>query len=174
MGKTSLLTWILGAALSIAACPLVAHADVPDCLGSDGTELAVNNAQVLQWKVSTPNQTLERAHIQGTLVQLFPDEHGHNHFSVQIGNQPGDAIEVVYNISFGALPQLTPGMNVEACGDYITSTAQAGPYPASPDGAILHWVHLNPSGHGHASGYVAIDGQAYGQGHGHGNRNGNG
>ena len=54
-------------------------------------------------------------------------------------------------------------MSIEACGDYITSTAQSGPYPPSPDGAILHWVHMNPAGRGHDAGFLAINGTLYGQ-----------
>ena len=37
---------------------------------------------------------------------------------------------------------------------HITSTAQSGPYPASPDGAILHWVHMNPQSKGHPPGLL--------------------
>jgi hypothetical protein len=127
-----------------------------------GRPLPVNNAQVLQWKTSTPNQFLARGHVIGRIEQIYTDQSGHNHFSIQIGPNSNQMLEVIYNVEFGALPNLAIGMQVEACGDYITSNAQAGPYPPSPAGAIIHWVHYNPSGHGHDSGFLVIDGSLYG------------
>ena len=62
----------------------------------------------------------------------------------------------------GAIPKIQKGMSVEACGDYITSTQTTAQYPASPDGAILHWIHKNPKPGGHASGYVEVDNVIYG------------
>ncbi len=147
--------------------PLMAMAaNLPVCT-SHGQPLPVNNAQVIQWKFSTPNQFLARGHIQGILTHMYPDHSGHTHMEVMLDNIPGHGIEVVYNQSFGALPQLTPGMHIEACGDYITSNAPTSKYPASPDGAILHWVHRSPSA-GHDSGYVAVNGVPYGGGNGSG------
>ena len=156
---------------------------LPPCL-DHGQELSVNDAQVAQWKVSTANQFLARAHVKGTIHQLFPDHSGHNHFEIQMDTPTGDTLEVVYSQAFGALPTLHPGMIVEACGDYITSKAATGRYPASPDGAIIHWIHNNQGGGsssgflpmkhhrggggngnqggGHEAGYLVIDGQVYG------------
>jgi hypothetical protein len=145
-----------------------AAAQIPDCLDASGSTLPVDNAAVLALKTSTPNQYLTRAHVSGTIERIYPDHSGHNHFEVQIGPQPTDTIEFVYNISFGQLPNLQPGMTAEACGDYITSDAPTSQYPASPDNAIMHWIHRNPKGHGHPSGFVVIDGSLFGQGSGHG------
>jgi hypothetical protein len=133
---------------------------VPQCK-AHGAVLAVNNDEVLRWESTTANQYLNRGHIEGTIVQLFADHSGHNHFGVQIGATAGDAIEVVYSQAFGRLPALQVGMHVEACGDYITSTAPTSSYPASPDKAILHWVHSSHSP-SHDAGFVAIDGTTYG------------
>jgi hypothetical protein len=142
-----------------------AHADsMPDCMAK-GQSLAVNNAQVINWKSTTQNQFQSRGHIQGQLTKVYPDHSGHHHFEVQIGSNPNDTIEVIYNEAFGAIPTIAPGVEVEACGDYITSNKATGSYPASPDGAILHWVHQAPNA-GHESGYVAINGVVYGQGAG--------
>ncbi len=138
---------------------------VPECQAA-GQVLPVNNAQVLQWKQTTKNQFHSRGHVQGKLVQIYPDHSGHHHFEVQIGATPADSIEVIYNEAFGRLPQTQVGDSVEACGDYITSTSQSGPYPASPDGAILHWIHRSPNG-SHESGYLAINGTVCGQDSGH-------
>ncbi|MGK5090317.1 DUF3465 domain-containing protein [Bdellovibrionota bacterium FG-2] len=138
---------------------------IPNCMS--GTKvLENNNEQVLIWKSNTANQFLARAHVAGPITRLFADKNGHNHFEIQLGTGTDETLEVIYNKSFGTLPKLHLGMEVEACGDYITSTAQAGSYPPSPDGAIIHWIHRNPSGHGHDSGYLAIDGTLYGQGNG--------
>ncbi len=133
----------------------------PACL-DHGQALAVDDAQVMNWKSTTPNQTLKRAHVEGQLSRLYSDHSGHNHFEIQVGPTPADTLEVVYNASFGTLPQLHVGMRVEACGDYITSNEPGPRYPASPDGAIIHWVHQNPSGQGHDSGYLILDGTLYG------------
>jgi hypothetical protein len=133
-----------------------------DCL-DHGRSIPVDNAQVLNWKKTTPNQFLARGHVNGRVTRVFPDRSGHDHFEISLGDGSKDNLEVIYNKEFGDLPQIQAGMNVEACGDYITSIAQAGPYPPSPSGAIIHWVHLNPSGRGHDSGFLIIDGVLYGQ-----------
>lgn len=135
--------------------------DRPDCMSKNNV-LPIDNAQVLAWKTSTANQYLTRGHIQGKLVSAYPDRNGHHHWKVQIGPEATDTVEVVYQIQFGPTPDVHPGQSIEACGDYITSTAPGGGYDASPDGALIHWVHCNPSGHGHDSGYIAIDNNAYG------------
>ncbi|MBC7658246.1 MAG: hypothetical protein H7249_00905 [Chitinophagaceae bacterium] len=130
----------------------------PACLDTRGNPLAINDAQVETWEDSTSNGYAGRAHIQGPISRIFPDATGHNHISVQIGATPEDAIEVIYNESFGALPPLTVGQTLEACGDYITSL-NAGKH-GSPDNAILHWVHKSTSSH--KSGYIVVNGVVYG------------
>ncbi len=152
--------WVAGWILCLSQLGMADSA--PQCLAY-GWNLPVNNSQVLHWERTTPNQFQERAHIQGTLIQIYPSQNGHDHIQVQIGNSPDQTIEVIYNEDFGATPSLYVGMSVEACGDYITSTAQSGPYPPSPDGAILHWVHLNPRGRGHDPGFLVLDGTLCGQ-----------
>ncbi|MCM2278445.1 MAG: DUF3465 domain-containing protein [Oligoflexia bacterium] len=157
-------------AIAVALFASPSFAGVPEC-PAYGRDLPVDNSQVLHWKRTTPNQFRERAHVSGVLLRLFPDRNGHEHFEIQIGSQPGDTIEVVYNQEFGALPErLVPGMAVEACGDYITATAPTQPtptapngYPASPSGAIIHWLHANPRGRGHDPGFVIIDQVLFGQ-----------
>lgn len=124
-----------------------------------GKSLNVINDQVIEWKSNTANAFLARARIEGTVDQVFPDHSGHRHFSLKIGPQLADHIEVIYNLSFGQMPTPTIGMKAEACGDYITSIAQTGSYPPSPDGGIIHWVHRSP--HGHEPGYVILDGIKY-------------
>jgi len=154
--------YLLAAVLFSMISPSVwAAGAIPECLDHN-TAIAIDDAQVLKWKQSTPNQFAARGHVQGTVGQVFPDKNGHTHFEIKIGNDPADTLEIIYNQSFGALPALAAGMNVEACGDYITSTAQSGAYPPSPDGAILHWIHRSNNPSKHASGFVAIDGTVYG------------
>lgn len=137
---------------------------------ANGNPLPINNEQILNWKKNTPNQFRERGHAFGTVNRVFPDKSRHNHFEIQIGSTPQEVLEVVYNIDFGSLPEVQIGMKVEACGDYITATAQAGPYPPSPSGAIIHWLHMNPSGKGHESGFLIVDGVLYGQNDAQGGR----
>jgi hypothetical protein len=152
---------LLGISIFLPSSAIAADA-IPDCIAY-GRPLPVNNAQVLHWKRTTPNQFRERAHIQGTLQTLYADHSGHHHWQVQIGSQTQDTIEVIYNEDFGAIPTPQVGMNIEACGDFITATAQSGPNPPSPDGAIVHWVHMNPSSSGHLPGYLVVDGTLCGQ-----------
>ncbi len=133
---------------------------IPECM--DGARaLPIDNAQVLEWKTTTPNQYLGRARVKGHVVRIFPDRNGHDHFEIKIGPNANDTLEVVYNESFGALPGIQVGTEVEACGDYITSIAETE-YPISPSGAIIHWVHGNPRNKGHAHGYLIIGGKLYG------------
>lgn len=148
--------------LLVSQLALAGNAAVPVC-PSYGRPLPLNNDQVLHWKRTTPNQFRERGNVKGPITRIFPDATGHNHFEIQIGHRNGETLEVIYNSDFGALPKLAPGMVVQACGDYITATAQSGPYPPSPSGAIIHWVHMNPKGRGHDPGFVTVDGVLYGQ-----------
>lgn len=143
---------------SIANTPASSTTVDETCL-DHGKSLDVINDQVVKWKTSTTNAFLARARIEGTVDQVFPDHSGHRHFSLKIGPNPTDHIEVIYNLSFGNLPVPTIGMTAEACGDYITSIAQTGAYPPSPDGGIIHWVHRSP--HGHEPGYVILNGIKY-------------
>lgn len=128
-----------------------------------GQPLPVNNGQVLDWKFNSKNQFKDRGHVQGILTKIYQNKTGHRHLQVQIGDSPRDKVEIIYNESFGKMPEevLRLGANFEVCGDYITSNKRAGGYPASPDGAIIHWVHKSTNNH-HDSGYVMIDGELYG------------
>lgn len=154
--------------LALTANTTFAATPAPNCLGSQGQTLPEMDAQVIIWKTTTANQFLARAHVVGMVSDIYPDHNGHTHFAIALDAKPGDNLEVVYNQSFGALPHLAVGMNVEACGDYITSDAPTSQYPASPAGAIMHWIHRNPKGAGHPSGYLIINGSLYGQGSGSG------
>jgi hypothetical protein len=136
----------------------------PNCM-SHGQPLPLNNEQVVNWKHTSRNSFKSRGHVEGTLGQVYKDATGHRHFQIQIGTNANDTIEVIYNQKFGKIPSsaLQRGAHVETCGDYITSNAKVGRYGASPDGAIIHWVHES-SNDRHDSGYVMIDGQTYGYG----------
>lgn len=135
---------------------------VPNCLAG-GQELLSNNAAVLGWKNSTNNQYRNRAHIIGTLIKTYSDHTGHHHYSVLIGGNQNDTVEVIYNEDFGPVPQAAPGATIEACGDYITSNNSAGHFPVSPDGALVHWVHQSPHPESHDSGYLVMNGVVCGQ-----------
>ncbi len=159
-------TWIVSSAIAFLSLAPISWADaVPACL-SKGVNLQINNAQVIQWKSSTQNQFLARAHVKGSLTRIYPDHSGHHHFEIQLDNNAQDTLEVVYNEGFGATPAVRVGDMVEACGDYITSDAPTSQYPASPDGAIIHWIHNSPNPASHPSGFLMINGVLYGQGPG--------
>lgn len=156
-----LKAFVLGSVLLVSG----AHADdgVPPCPDLNGQLLPVMNGAVAQWKHTMRNQWRHRARIQGYIDSVFDDHSGHHHFGLQISPDRSDDIEVIYNEDFGPMPELRPGMRVEACGDFIVATAPSNGYPASPLGAIIHWVHMNPAGSGHPPGYVWIDGVLCGQ-----------
>ena len=130
---------------------------------ANGQQMQLNNDQVLNWKTSTANGWHGRGFVKGTLTKAYNDKSGHNHFEMQIGQNSSDLIEIIYNQGFGELPNLRSGDSVVVCGDYITSRDRNGGYPASPDGAIIHWVHGSPNGR-HADGFVQVNGTIYGNG----------
>jgi hypothetical protein len=135
--------------------------------------MPLNNQQVISWKTNpaVPNAYKARANVTGVVLGIFPDRNGHDHFVIQIGPNPRiDVLEVVYNSDFGDLPTIQKGMQVHACGDFIKSIAQTGPYPPSPAGAIVHWVHQNTNGGSHEHGYLTIDNVTYGIGPDRGRR----
>lgn len=140
---------------------------IPDCPDERGNALPINNKQALSWKYGPdqrPNQFRARARLRGYVELSYPDRNGHRHFVIQIGpDEARDTVEVIYNEDFGPIPDLSKGMRVEACGDFIISTEQSGEYPPSPVGAIIHWVHMNPSHRGHPPGYLWIEGKLCGQ-----------
>ncbi|MBC7397366.1 MAG: hypothetical protein H7333_07970 [Bdellovibrionales bacterium] len=138
--------------------------DLPNnlqCLDQQHQAMNYNNNQVLQWEKSTSDQYLSRGLVQGKITQVYPNKNGHTHFALNLG---AGGIEIIYNDEFGELPALQVGMTVSACGDYIT----VGPNARlpSPMPAILHWVHYNPGdrdGGRHPSGFLVIEGKAYGK-----------
>ena len=135
---------------------------LPACLSDSGQAMGLNNAGVIQLKTTTPNSFRERALISGVVTKIYSDHSCHHHFQLKIGPAPMNTIEVIYNEEFGGFPAFNVGASVVACGDYITSN-RATQYPASPDGAIIHWIHKSPNLARHQSGYLMINGTMTGQ-----------
>ena len=157
---------LFGMIAALIAAPL-AWADVPPPCRDDNKEiLQIDNPRALRIKKTEPNQTTVRAHIAGKLRKIYKDKSGHDHFSILIGSKETDGVEVVYSHDFGQIPdaRLKQGSEVEACGDFIVSKKKTERYPASPDGAVIHWVHRNDGRRGsdHPDGYVLVDGVLYG------------
>lgn len=139
----------------------------PSCVDFDRRPLEVNNGEVLQWKEKTPNQYKDRALIVGSLVSVILDRKSHLHLEMDLTPEEGsddrdDHIEIVYNKEFGRVDRLEKGLEIVACGDYITSTEQSGPFKPSPLGAIVHWVHASNNTQKHAHGFLMIDGKLFG------------
>jgi hypothetical protein len=151
----------LGLLISVSAFAGT-FSSAPECENNDGQPIAINNSQVLTWEKTTANQFLARANVEGDVVAIYPNQTGHNHFAIQIGSDPSQTLEVIYDIGFGQLPQIQKGMHIQACGDYITSDEATSQYPVSPCGAIIHWVHMAPKPT-HKNGFLMINGQVYGQ-----------
>jgi hypothetical protein len=140
-----------------------AQSDFPECQDENGSVLPVDNVATIALKTQTANGALSRAHAEGPITKLYPNQTGHNHFEISLGNASGDTLEVVYDTEFGPLPTQEVGMNVEVCGDFINSYAPENGYAASPDGAIIHWIHRTDTSK-HLGGFIAINGVLYGQG----------
>lgn len=138
-------------------------AAIPTCSDTDGRALNINNLEVITWKKTTKDQYQDRSLVQGVVTKVYSGKASHNHFAIDLnGDNQGD-LEVIYNTSFGALPEIKLGMTVIACGDYIT----VGPHARlpSPMGAIIHWVHYNPGdrdGGRHPHGFLVIQGKTFG------------
>lgn len=160
--KIKALGWVLSFIVSTSA--LAGNDPIPGCM--DGRErLGLLNDQVLEWKHSTANQFQTRAFVQGNIVELNRDRDSHQHFIVQIGINSDDVVEIIHNKEFEEVNPYRIGDQVEVCGDYITSFAQAGRYPPSPAGAIIHWTHVNPGdrdGGRHPHGYFRVNGELFG------------
>ena len=149
---------------SFAYAGLDSHSVAPDCLSGTGALLQIDNNAAIDLKSSLPNGAGSRAHVEGPITKIFGQGSGHTHFEITLGQAAADKLEVVYNTGFGDLPSLKLGMQVEACGDFINSYAPENGYQASPDGALIHWIHRSNSSH--PSGFIIIDGTLYGQGSG--------
>lgn len=172
---------LLGSILLFTASASLAHADdVPPCLDNNGQALPVDNAGALKLKVDqnfdTPNPSNPsvppppRYLVSGPVTAVYEGNATHNHFQINLGPSP-DAhhsgyIEVIFSKAFGELPEVTPGMSVVACGDYYISITPEDGFPASPDGAFIHWIHRNPKHGRHQDGFLMIDGTLYGEGSG--------
>ncbi len=165
--RGSIFFTFLAALVLAPAAQAGGYNSLPVCEDNRGRAMQPNNEQVLAWKTSTPNQYTDRGFITGTLVGVLLDKGSHLRLDVFVGpDRTGGRntdIELVYNRAFGDVrSQLRPGMQVAACGDFINAFAPTGRYPASPVGAILHWIHKKMRG-SHPNGFMMIDGQLYGQ-----------
>ena len=150
----------------------VSQPNIPSCLGGKGNAQAmdVNNAQLLTLKndASVPSGFPTRGYIKGKVYAPPTNQNVHMHVEIDVSPtlnsvDVADHIELIYNSAFGAVGAINVGSEVYACGDFIKSTEPNGPYPASPEGAIIHWVHKAPNPQRHPSGYVVIDGRLIGQ-----------
>ena len=138
-----------------------ADATSPVCT-SNHQPLPVNNDQIIKFKSQTPNGYHDRGHVTGKVTQIFPDATNHNHFEITLLATPATTLEIIYQQSFGRLPDLQVGDSIEACGDYITSNDNFNGYKPSPDGAIIHWVHRGSGHEAHDDGYVMVNGVVFG------------
>lgn len=167
--KTILFSLLaLSTSFSLSASAFLDASQLPVCNDNGARPLSVNNSQVLQLK-AVKNARPVRALVAGKVSQVFRtlcNNKGtcHDHFEIQIGSNENDVLEVVYSSDFGALSKVQVGADVQACGDFINTSAQGpGRGPVSPSGAIIHWVHKSGC-MDHENGYVAIDGKLFGFG----------
>jgi hypothetical protein len=132
------------------------QAAIPSCLDQAGKPLQNSNTAVLNWLHTTPKNFTARALVTGILVKRYADQTGHAHFAIDMnGDNVGD-LEVIYQYDAGAMNDIKVGMQVAACGDYITDPK------GSPNGGIIHWVHCRNRPGNHYDGYVTLDGKLFG------------
>ncbi len=81
--------------------------------------------------------------------------------SLKIGPLETDTMEIVFNRGFGD-PQLKIGDAVKGCGDVIVSKEETDRYLPSPDGAIIHYLHMS-NGANHPDGYIKVGDHIYGE-----------
>ena len=154
---------------------------LPICRDNRGQAFEFNDDVVLKWKTSTRNNFQDRGFVVGRIVKVLQNESvdtkkrksGHWHAEVDISpsgsDDMADHIEVIYNSEFGPVTNAQPGDIVTACGDYITSNAPSGHYPASPMGGLVHWIHASNNPEHHPAGFLTVGGKLYGyQGDAHG------
>ena len=138
------------------------------CLDTQKQAMPFNNQSVMSWRTGTPSQYHNRGFVQGTVSNIYPRKVNaqgftHTHFAVNIDQAGAGDVEIIFNDEFGPLPNIALGMNVVACGDYITADATSA--LPSPMGAIIHWVHYNPGnrdGGAHPDGFVIVNNAPFG------------
>ncbi|RZA00963.1 MAG: hypothetical protein EOP11_17805, partial [Proteobacteria bacterium] len=139
---------------------------LPICRDGSKTPFRSNNEEVLKWKTSTRNQWQGRGYVIGKLVAVLQQRPSHTHLEIDISpngsSDKADHVEIIYNVEFGAVQNPQPGQLVAACGDFINSFDRAGKYPASPVGAIVHWVHASNTPNKHSHGFLSVNGKLYG------------
>lgn len=140
-------------------------ANYPSCFRKTN-QMQLNNQEVIEWKTTTKNQYHDRGYVVGKVVQALVDRDTHLHLEINLDPSSNDRakhIEIVYNKEFGPIPAFHQGSEAVVCGDYITSNQATNQYPASPVGAIIHWIHMSPTPARHENGYMMLDGVETGQ-----------
>lgn len=143
---------------SISSFAFLENSVVPDCMAGK-QEIRINNEQVLNLKKTARNGVEYRAFVAGRLVQSPWIKNKHVRFIMSIGPDKKDLLEVIYNLKFGAMPQISPTAEIKVCGDFINSNQRHNGYDASPAGAVIHWVHFNPGTREmqHEHGFIMVD-----------------
>ena len=130
---------------------------LPTCYQNDRTTpITDSNQDVLNWMKNNDNNW-HRAMLTGVVTKRLPDQTGHAHFLISLGTDNTSDVEVIHQSDFGAIPDITPGMNVAVCGDFKRELM---------DGVqgFIHWTHCNPGTQqpNHPQGFVSVNGYLYG------------
>ncbi len=160
----AILALTLLASLNSAPARAADSNAAPTCMGTDSA-LTIDNERALELKNSNSGAAI-RANVAGKVERIFKEQCNskgtcHDHFEIRLGENSDDVLEVVYSMDFGDLPKLQIGDDVQACGDFINTNVNPKRGPASPSGAIIHWVHRSTC-MDHESGFVTINGTLFG------------
>ena len=106
-----------------------------------------------------------RTMIKGHVVGFYGNIKGksgteHANYGVDLDGDGRADVTFVYQIDFGAIPQIQNGAEIVACGDYITDHS-------FDNLGLIHWTHSNDGAkdHGtckHPDGYAMVNGIKYG------------
>lgn len=131
------------------------------CMDEFRQPMEIDNNLPINLKFHTENRYEARVFVSGIFVKLNGSRNKHVKFEIDLDRDMStldDRLEIIYNEKYGSMPQIQAGVSVLACGDYITANANEDGYEASPQGAIVHWVHPSEFPKAHPHGFLVIDG----------------
>ncbi len=123
---------------------------LPVCKTRNGTELLPSVTELKRY-IDSNYSKRPIVFVEGVIKEILPeDKYGRPHQKF-ILNVQGIKVQVVHGTDYGRIPLRTGG-RVKVCGEFINSN----------QGSLIHWTHYDP-GARHPDGFIALDGEVYGQ-----------
>lgn len=105
---------------------------------------------LLKRYVDSNNARRPQVFVEGIIKEVLPEDQNGTPHQKFILSVSGIKVQLVHSLDYGRLP-LRVGSQVQVCGEFLNS-----------QGGLIHWTHFDPGGH-HPDGFVAINGDVYGQ-----------